>query len=289
MVTLLAARVRHAEARHPRSAGQGRAAVAARLGFPEVGDVRVGKYIELRLRDVDAAAARGRVRDDVRATPRQRRHRGLPRRGRRGAGIAMRWGVVIFPGSNDDRDALRVAERILGDEAVPLWHKDRDLRGRRLRRPAGRVLLRRLPALRRASRGSRRSWRRSRAHADAGGLVLGICNGFQILCEAGLLPGRAGAQPLAALRLRRGHGAGRDVRHALHLRLSPRRGARAADQARRGLLRRRRGDAGRARGERPGGLPLRRPRGRVGAGGQPQRLARQHRRRLQRGAATSSA
>src|SRR5215467_10237573 len=41
----------------------------------------------------------------------------------------MRWGVVVFPGSNDDRDALRVAEKILGDEAVALWHKDRDLRG----------------------------------------------------------------------------------------------------------------------------------------------------------------
>jgi hypothetical protein len=41
----------------------------------------------------------------------------------------MRWGVVVFPGSNDDRDALRVAERQLGDEAVALWHKDRDLRG----------------------------------------------------------------------------------------------------------------------------------------------------------------
>ncbi|TMA72999.1 MAG: phosphoribosylformylglycinamidine synthase subunit PurQ, partial [Deltaproteobacteria bacterium] len=41
----------------------------------------------------------------------------------------MRWGVVVFPGSLDDRDALRATERILGDEAVALWHKDRDLRG----------------------------------------------------------------------------------------------------------------------------------------------------------------
>ena len=41
----------------------------------------------------------------------------------------MRWGVVTFPGSNDDRDALHVVERVLGDEAVPLWHKDRDFRG----------------------------------------------------------------------------------------------------------------------------------------------------------------
>ena len=73
----------------------------------------------------------------------------------------MRWGVVTFPGSNDDHDALYVVEHVLGEDAVPLWHKDRDLQGRRLRRPAGRLLLRRLPALRRAWRASRRSWRAS--------------------------------------------------------------------------------------------------------------------------------
>ena len=41
----------------------------------------------------------------------------------------MRWGVVTFPGSNDDRDTVRAIERILGDEAVSLWHKDEDLQG----------------------------------------------------------------------------------------------------------------------------------------------------------------
>jgi len=41
----------------------------------------------------------------------------------------MRWGVVVFPGSLDDRDALRAAGCVLGDEAVALWHKDRDLGG----------------------------------------------------------------------------------------------------------------------------------------------------------------
>ena len=40
----------------------------------------------------------------------------------------MRGGVVVFPGSNDDRDTLRMAERVLGDDAVALWHKDSDLR-----------------------------------------------------------------------------------------------------------------------------------------------------------------
>jgi len=100
----------------------------------------------------------------------------------------MRWGVVVFPGSNDDRDALRVAERILGDEAVPLWHKDHDLRGvdcvilpggfsygDYLRCGAMAKFSPIMDAVRR--------------HAHASGLVLGICNGFQILCEADLLPG----------------------------------------------------------------------------------------------------
>jgi phosphoribosylformylglycinamidine synthase len=100
----------------------------------------------------------------------------------------MRWGVVVFPGSLDDRDALRAAERILGDEAVPLWHKDRDLHG------ADVVVLPggfsygdylRCGAMAKCSP----VMEEVRAHAAAGGLVLGICNGFQILCESGLLPG----------------------------------------------------------------------------------------------------
>jgi phosphoribosylformylglycinamidine synthase len=100
----------------------------------------------------------------------------------------MRWGVVVFPGSNDDRDALRVAERVLGDGAVALWHKDRDVQG------VDAVILPggfsygdylRCGAMAKSSP----VMEAVRRHADAGGLVLGICNGFQILCEAGLLPG----------------------------------------------------------------------------------------------------
>ncbi len=100
----------------------------------------------------------------------------------------MRWGVITFPGSNDDRDALRMAERILGDEAVPVWHKDRDLPGIDcVLLPGGfsygdylrcGAIARFAPVMDAV-----------RAHARDGGLVLGICNGFQILCEAGLLPG----------------------------------------------------------------------------------------------------
>ncbi len=100
----------------------------------------------------------------------------------------MRWGVVTFPGSLDDRDALRAVERALGDEAVALWHKDRDLRGVDcVILPGGfsygdylrcGAMASCSPVMEAVAR-----------HAAAGGLVLGICNGFQILCEAGLLPG----------------------------------------------------------------------------------------------------
>jgi phosphoribosylformylglycinamidine synthase len=100
----------------------------------------------------------------------------------------MRWGVVTFPGSLDDRDALRVAGRVLGDEAVPLWHKDRTVRGVDcVVLPGGfsygdylrcGAMARCAPVMDAVAE-----------HARAGGLVLGICNGFQILCEAGLLPG----------------------------------------------------------------------------------------------------
>jgi phosphoribosylformylglycinamidine synthase subunit PurQ / glutaminase len=98
-----------------------------------------------------------------------------------------RVAVVTFPGSNDDRDAVLALER-LGAEAVPVWHADRELPdvgavvlpggfsyGDYLRAGA---LARFAPVMEPV-----------RALAAAGGLVLGICNGFQILCEAGLLPG----------------------------------------------------------------------------------------------------
>jgi phosphoribosylformylglycinamidine synthase len=95
--------------------------------------------------------------------------------------------VVTFPGSLDDRDALR-AVRLLGGEGVPLWHAERDLRGvDAVILPGGfsyedylraGAIARFAPVMEEVRR-----------FAEAGGPVLGICNGFQILCEAGLLPG----------------------------------------------------------------------------------------------------
>jgi len=99
----------------------------------------------------------------------------------------MKVGVVVFPGSNCDRDALHVA-RLAGAEAVPLWHEDPDVAGADLViLPGGfaygdylraGVLARFSPVMRAVS-----------AHAAAGGLVMGICNGFQVIAEAGLVPG----------------------------------------------------------------------------------------------------
>lgn len=100
----------------------------------------------------------------------------------------VRVGVVVFPGSNDDRDLAGAFER-LGAEVQLLWHKDPELpaglrgigipggfvHGDYLRPGAMARFSPVMPAV--------------REFAGSGGGVLGICNGFQILCEAGLLPG----------------------------------------------------------------------------------------------------
>jgi phosphoribosylformylglycinamidine synthase subunit PurQ / glutaminase len=99
-----------------------------------------------------------------------------------------KWGVVVFPGSNDDQDAIWALSDVLGQEAVPLWHKDRDLRGvDAVVVPGGFSFgdYLRCGAMARFSP----VMQSVREFADAGGAVVGICNGFQILCEAGLLPG----------------------------------------------------------------------------------------------------
>lgn len=99
----------------------------------------------------------------------------------------MRIGVVTFPGSLDDRDAAR-AVRIAGGEAVALWHGDDDLRGvDAVVLPGGfsygdylrcGAIARFAPIMQQVVEGAR-----------SGMPVLGICNGFQILCESHLLPG----------------------------------------------------------------------------------------------------
>ena len=100
----------------------------------------------------------------------------------------MKFGVVVFPGSNCDMDMLYVLETIMGQEVVKLWHKDTDLQGCEfVVLPGGfsygdylrsGAIARFSPIMEKIIE-----------FANNGGYVLGICNGFQILCESGLLPG----------------------------------------------------------------------------------------------------
>jgi phosphoribosylformylglycinamidine synthase subunit PurQ / glutaminase len=100
----------------------------------------------------------------------------------------MKFGIVTFPGSNCDYDAYHAVVDTLGAEAVYLWHKDHDLQG---------VDVVILPGgfsygdYLRAGAIARFSpiMREVIQHAERGAPVLGICNGFQIACEAHLLPG----------------------------------------------------------------------------------------------------
>jgi phosphoribosylformylglycinamidine synthase len=100
----------------------------------------------------------------------------------------MKFSVVVFPGSNSDYDAFYAASRVIGESAELVWHKDTDLKG------ADAVILPggfahgdylRTGAIARFSpiMGAVKTF------AERGGAVLGICNGFQVLLEAGLLPG----------------------------------------------------------------------------------------------------
>lgn len=100
----------------------------------------------------------------------------------------MRVAVVVFPGTNCEQDVEHVYAGLLKQEVLPIWHRDTDLKGADLVVLPGGFSYGdylRTGALAKLSP----VMRSVKAHAEAGGRVLGICNGFQILCEAGLLPG----------------------------------------------------------------------------------------------------
>jgi phosphoribosylformylglycinamidine synthase len=100
----------------------------------------------------------------------------------------MKFGVVLLPGSNCDHDAVHVTRDVLGAEVDVLWHKETDLRGADcVIIPGGFAYGDYLRAGALAKFAS--IMEPIRSHAAAGGLVFGICNGFQVLTEAGLLPG----------------------------------------------------------------------------------------------------
>jgi len=100
----------------------------------------------------------------------------------------MKFGVVIFPGSNCDEDIIHVLEKIMGQQVVRLWHKDHSLQGCDfIVLPGGfsfgdylrsGAIARFSPIMQEVIQ-----------FAAKGGYVMGICNGFQILTEAGMLPG----------------------------------------------------------------------------------------------------
>ena len=100
----------------------------------------------------------------------------------------MRFAVIQFTASNCDQDALHALRHVFGQDADYVWHKDTDLRGAEAVIVPGGFsygdylrcgAIARFSPIMQAVQG----------FAAAGGLVLGICNGFQVLCEAGLLPG----------------------------------------------------------------------------------------------------
>lgn len=102
--------------------------------------------------------------------------------------MPLRLGVIVFPGSNCDHDAYHVARHVFGWDTRFIWHKDRDLGGVDIVVVPGGfsygdylragAIARFSPIMEEVVEFARR-----------GGLVLGICNGFQVLCECGLLPG----------------------------------------------------------------------------------------------------
>lgn len=100
----------------------------------------------------------------------------------------MKFGVVVFPGSNCDEDMVYVLRDMMKQEVVKLWHKNTNLEGcTHIVLPGGfsygdylrsGAIARFSPIMQSVTE-----------HAAKGGFVMGVCNGFQILCEAGLLPG----------------------------------------------------------------------------------------------------
>jgi phosphoribosylformylglycinamidine synthase len=100
----------------------------------------------------------------------------------------MNFGVIVFPGSNCDHDCIHVISDVLGEQATPVWHKETSLTGLdAIILPGGfsygdylrtGAIARFSPVMQAVQQ-----------FAKEGGMVLGICNGFQILLEAGLLPG----------------------------------------------------------------------------------------------------
>ena len=164
----------------------------------------------------------------------------------------MKSAVLVFPGINRERDMARALKLVSGQEAAMVWHADTAL-------PKGTDLVV-VPGgfsygdyLRCGAIAARAPVMDAvRKFAADGGLVLGVCNGFQILCEAGPVARRADAQCAAEIHLQGCASAGRALGYAVHARLQCRPGHSRAGRAWRGQLRSRRRD-GEAAGRRGAG------------------------------------
>ena len=185
----------------------------------------------------------------------------------------MKAAVIVFPGSNREGDMARALRQATGAEPAMLWHDDHEL-------PAG-VDLVVLPGgfshgdyLRCGAIAGRAAIMDAvRAHAARGGLVLGVCNGFQILCESGLLPGvlmrNANLRFVCKMQHLRVERA--DTAFTRHYAAGP--DHRSRHRPRRGQLRGRRRRDRAAGGRGPRRLPLLRRLGACRRRGQSQRLA----------------
>ena len=179
------------------------------LGFDSVRDVRVGRLVEL---EADDASHLSELCEKLLANPLDR--------GLRDPRDRLMFGVLQFPGSCDERDALAACERV--GEARMVWHEETSLDGiDAVVVPGGfsygdylraGAIARFAPVMDAV-----------RDFAEGGGPVLGICNGFQVLCEAGLLPGRPAAERRPPLPLPPGRPRGRLDRLGLHPRPGDRR------------------------------------------------------------------
>ena len=235
------------------------------LGFDGVQNVHVGRLIEL---DVEDASQVPQMCERLLANPLIEDYEVVELNGSRG----MRFGVVRFPGSCDEVDALMACRRFA--DADLLWHGDRDLSGvDAVVVPGGFSYgdYLRVGAIARFSP----LMESVIEFARDGGPVLGICNGFQVLCEAGLLPGALLPNDSLRFVCRQVDVVVENPGHAVHARV--RGGRRPLDprQAHDRPLLRPAGHAARGAGR----APLRgRP--------EPERVHGRRRRRVQRGTAT---
>ena len=234
-----------------------------RLGFEGVASVRQGKIVEIDLAETDPQKVKAAVRemcDRLLATPSWRLLRGT---------AVMRAAVVVFPGSNCDRD-MAVAFKGAGAEVRMVWHKEDGL-------PDGMDVVG-LPGgfsfgdyLRSGAIAANSPVFRSvAAHAERGGYVLGVCNGFQMLTETGLLPGTLLRNRGNQVPVRPGEPHRRDGAERVHGGIQEGCADRDSHRVRRRKLLRRFADNRPAAGRGPNRLQIH---------GQSQRLDRRHRRR----------